>query len=83
MAKKNTTEQITFEDALKELENIAEKLSMGDLHLDESIILFERGMELKKICTASLNRATKQIKILMKDDEDGFTENNFEVEENE
>ena len=41
----------TFEDNLKELEEVATKLETGNLGLDEAIEEFEKGMKLSKECT--------------------------------
>lgn len=60
--------KISFEDALKELEKIAEKLEKGQLTLDESIKAYERGMELKKICTDRLKEAEGKIELLKSKD---------------
>lgn len=50
-----------FESALKELEKIAEKLESGEISLDESIKLFERGMELTNECRKALDGAKQRI----------------------
>lgn len=57
---------ISFEDALKELEEIAENLERGQLTLEESIKSYERGMELKIICTEKLKEAEGKIEVLSK-----------------
>ena len=44
----------TFEDNLKELEEIAPKLETGNLGLDEALEEFEKGMKLSKECTKKL-----------------------------
>jgi exodeoxyribonuclease VII small subunit len=62
------SEQINFEDAIGELEDITSKLSEGSLELDKSIELFERGMELKKICSKHLGKAEAKIKKLVEKD---------------
>ena len=48
---------VSFEEALNELEQIAEKLERGQLTLEDSIKAYERGMDLKKICTERLKEA--------------------------
>ncbi|BDA78720.1 exodeoxyribonuclease 7 small subunit [Leptospira kobayashii] len=58
--------QITFEDALRELEDIADKLEKGQLSLEESIKAYERGMDLKKVCTDRLTEAEAKIEFLAK-----------------
>ncbi len=56
-----------FEAALSELENIVKKLSSGELPLEESIKLFERGVVLSKYCNKKLEEAESKINILLKD----------------
>lgn len=63
MAEKKHT---SFEEALKELEEIAEKLEKGLLSLEDSIKAYERGMELKKICQERLVDAEAKIEFLAK-----------------
>ncbi len=53
--------QPSFEDALRELEDIVRKLESGDLSLDDSIALYERGQALKALCEARLNDARARI----------------------
>jgi len=60
---------VSFEEALKELEEIAENLERGQLSLEDSIKAYERGMELKKICSGKLNEAEGKIEILSKGNE--------------
>ncbi len=59
-----------FEDALKKLEAIVDKLERGDLPLEASLKAFEEAVKLSRICTKMLDDAEKKIEILMKD-EDG------------
>lgn len=55
---------MTFEEALKQLEEIAVKLEKGECTLDESISLYEKAMELSKECTSALENAKLKIKQL-------------------
>lgn len=64
--KNKPVEKMTFEEALKELEDIARSLEEGSLNLDDSIARFERGTELKKFCREKLEEAEKKIEILQK-----------------
>ncbi|MBL0955239.1 MAG: exodeoxyribonuclease VII small subunit [Leptospira sp.] len=57
---------ISFEEAIRELEDIAEKLERGTLSLEDSIKAYERGMELKKICSERLVDAEAKIEFLTK-----------------
>lgn len=54
-------EQMTFEQAIKELESVVAKLERGDVALDESIGLYERGAALKKRCEDELKRAEEKV----------------------
>ncbi|MEE0946586.1 MAG: exodeoxyribonuclease VII small subunit [Acutalibacteraceae bacterium] len=55
---------MTYEEAMKQLEEIACKLEKGDISLDESINLYEKAMELSKVCTTALENAAIKIKQL-------------------
>ena len=57
---------LSFEDALKELEDIARRLETGDLGLEESIVEFEKGINLSKFCHDKLKEAERKIEILQK-----------------
>lgn len=59
--------EINFEQALAELEQIAEKLERGQLTLEESIKSYERGMELRILCQAILAEAEGKIEYLSKE----------------
>jgi exodeoxyribonuclease VII small subunit len=58
------TEELTFEEAQRELEQIVERLESGRAGLDEAIALWERGEELYKLCAAKLDAAQGQIEEL-------------------
>ncbi len=51
-----------FESNLKKLELIVDKLESGDIGLEESVKLYEEGMEIKKICDKKLKDIEMQIK---------------------
>jgi len=54
-----------FEDDLKKLEDVVDKLERGDLTLDESVKLFEDGMKLSNACKAELDKAEGRIQVLV------------------
>ena len=54
--------KISFEEALKELEEIVENLNNDDLDLEKAISAYEKGLELKKICEKRLSEAKLRIK---------------------
>ena len=60
----------TFEASLQELEKIVRRLEDGDLALEESLKLFEKGVKLSRECQERLNQAERRIEVLLKD-EDG------------
>jgi len=53
-----------FEAAIAELEGIVKKLDEGDLALEQSLQLYERGVQLSRFCHARLEEAEKRIEIL-------------------
>ena len=50
-----------FEDALKKISEINEKLSAEDISLEESVNLFKEGIELTKFCQKKLDEAKQEI----------------------
>lgn len=52
---------LSFEAALKQLEEIVTKLERGDVPLEESIAIYERGEALKKRCEALLQQAEERV----------------------
>ncbi|MGI9024981.1 MAG: exodeoxyribonuclease VII small subunit [Burkholderiaceae bacterium] len=54
----------SFEQALEELETIAERMEDGSLSLDQSLAAYKRGAELVKICESALERAKEQVRVL-------------------
>jgi exodeoxyribonuclease VII small subunit len=61
----------SFEDQLAELEKVVEQLERGDLSLDESVSLFERGVHLSNACKAQLSSAESRIQVLLEPSEAG------------
>jgi len=59
---KKNNKDLSFEDGLKKLEDIVEQLESGDVDLDKSVELYEKGMNLKKICEEKLKKVENQIK---------------------
>jgi exodeoxyribonuclease VII small subunit len=52
---------MTFEEAMAELEAVVGKLEQGDVPLEESIALYERGAALKAHCDARLKSAEEKV----------------------
>ena len=53
--------ELSFEQALKALEDVVRRLESGDVPLDESIGLYERGEQLRRHCQARLDAAQARI----------------------
>ncbi len=60
---------LTFETALQELEKIVAQLEAGDLTLEESLSLFEKGQKLADFCNTQLEQATLRVEMLTSDGE--------------
>ena len=54
-----------FEAAIAELESIVKKLEEGDLPLEQSLVLYERGVQLSRFCHARLEAAERRFEILI------------------
>lgn len=70
----------TFETSLAELEKIVAKLDDGDLPLEESLELFEKGIRLSRECRERLTKAERRIEILMKDADGNLVAEEIEPE---
>ncbi|WP_440953280.1 exodeoxyribonuclease VII small subunit [Methanococcoides sp. FTZ1] len=57
--------ELTFEEALEELETIVEHLERGQLTLDDSIGTFEKGMRLALLCNQKIEASEKKIEMLI------------------
>ena len=57
----------TFEAALQRLEAIVQRLEKGELPLEESLVLYEEGVRLARLCHGKLEEAEGKIELLLKD----------------
>jgi len=64
----------TFEQAIKQLEQIVQDLESGDMPLEKAIKTFEEGIQLSKFCSEKLDETEKRITILMQDSEGKVSE---------
>lgn len=71
---------VNFEELMEKLEEITNKLEKEQLSLDESVKLFEEGMQISKECNSKLEDAEKRITILLTQN-DEIKEENFIPEE--
>lgn len=75
MAKKKSDQ---FEEALKKLQDIVEKLEKGDLPLEEAMQCFSEGIRLAQSCHQKLEEAENQVQVLLKDQQGGWAAAPFE-----
>lgn len=78
MAKKDEKDELSFEEALVNLEEIVKKLETGEVPLDDAINEFNKAMSLAKTCDDKLKNAEEAISKLVKDSGDVV---DFKVEE--
>ena len=68
---KQAAGDLAFEDAVKRLSEIVQKLERGDLPLEESLLLFEEGVRLSRASQEKLDAAQKRVEELLGVDRDG------------
>lgn len=73
--------ELTYEESMKELEQVVRELESGELTLDDSITKFEKGMKLLKHCTELLENAEKKITVLLEGSDGSYTEEKLEIVE--
>ena len=57
-------DEMSFEDAMRELEKVVGDLERGDVPLEQSIALYERGAQLKQRCQAKLKEAEEKVALI-------------------
>lgn len=67
MAKAKSTSTPSFEEALQSLEQIVHDMETGQLSLDEALKAYEQGVQLTRICQASLTQAEQRVRVLHPD----------------
>ena len=70
--KKSTTPD--FEQSLNELETLVEQMEQGDISLEQSLELFERGIKLTRSCQESLKKAEQRVQTLIEKNGDSELE---------
>jgi exodeoxyribonuclease VII small subunit len=74
---------VTFEQALKKLEEAVHKLEDGTLGLDDALKTFEQGIQWSRQCHQRLVEAEKKVEILLKNEKEALTQVAFDLEEGE
>lgn len=59
--------EIMFNDAMQQLEEIVRQLEQGDVPLEEALTLYQKGMQLSKVCHFKLQNAEEQLVTMMQD----------------
>ena len=80
-AKSKAPEELTFEQAFEELQEVVAGLESGELALEDSLRLFERGQALAERCSQLLEKAELRLRQLVPHENGGVTEEDLEVEE--
>jgi exodeoxyribonuclease VII small subunit len=75
------TSELTFEQAFQQLESIVQQLQDTALPLEESLLLFERGMHLASLCETKLDQAEQKVSQLVSATHEGVTVAPFKVED--
>ncbi|WP_314621924.1 exodeoxyribonuclease VII small subunit [uncultured Selenomonas sp.] len=70
----------SFEQALAELEELVQAMESGDLSLEKLMENYAKGVELSKVCMASLDRAEKAMDVVLKENDGKVEELRLEIE---
>lgn len=80
MARKDSK---NFEQNLERLETIVDQLEEGETSLDDALKLFEEGVKTVRQCNKVLEDAERKVQVLMGDEENGFSLQEFDEKEDE
>ena len=80
MSKPKAPDQLDFEQAFEELPGLVRQLEQGELPLEGSLRLFERGQALAARCNQLLDKAELRLRKLAPDDSGGYLEEDFQPE---
>ncbi len=72
-------EELTFEEAMKMLEETVAKLEKGDVPLEKAVELYTEGMKLAAICSGRISDIESRISVLSESSPGRFTETDLEV----
>jgi exodeoxyribonuclease VII small subunit len=78
-AKAKLPEEMTFEQAFEELQEVVAGLESGELSLEDSLRLFERGQALADRCSQLLEQAELRLRQLVPDERGGYREEDLEL----
>jgi exodeoxyribonuclease VII small subunit len=81
MPKPKPPEELSYEQAFQELEATVGKLEAGEIPLEESLALFERGQALAARCSELLDQAELKLRQLVPDEHGGYAEAGLSLED--
>jgi len=81
MPKVKPPEELSYEQAFQELEATVRKLEAGEIPLEGSLALFERGQALAARCSELLDQAELKLRKLVPDERGGYAEADLSLEE--
>ena len=64
---KTESQELKFEEAIADLEQLVEQLECGDLSLEDSLAAFEKGVGLVRYCNQRLSEVEKKVELLVKE----------------
>lgn len=73
--------ETNFEQNILQLEQIVAKLESGSISLDESLKLFEEGVNVVSACNKALNEAEQKVSVLLKNKDGSVTEADFDTKQ--
>jgi exodeoxyribonuclease VII small subunit len=73
--------KLTFEKAMKRLEQIVHELESGDQPIEKALKKFEEGIQLSKLCSEKLEETEKRVTILLQDQQGNISEKPFMPED--
>ncbi len=73
----------TFEQSMKQLEQIVQELESGDLPLEKAIKKFEEGIQLSKLCAQKLDETEKKVSMLLEDEQGNITQAPFPADDDD
>lgn len=77
-ANEKALEELNFEEALKRLEEVVQKLEDGEVPLEKAIDFFQEGMQLARLCDEKLGKVEQKIEMLLEEGGD-FVKKPFEL----
>jgi exodeoxyribonuclease VII small subunit len=80
MSKTKSLKQLDCEQAFEELQALVRQLDQGELQLEDSLRLFERGQALAARCSQLLDEAELRLRALAPDESGGYIEEDFQPE---